>query len=174
MWFTFVAVDADTEEIILRRDKVHFLEVMSHKIGSDGRGHIWRPSMSRPQHGSRMLAQLRQRVDGMKDVLIANVAKDAAGQDDVGRDRSFIRHKLRCVSLDDLDLVEAGLGCPLAGGCDISLVEFDQASPDMLSVWIGRQRLNYIESLARAQTDDLKRSIEFRGEGLSELNLDRR
>jgi hypothetical protein len=117
---------------------------------------------------------LRQRVDGVKDILIANVAKDAAGQDDVGRDRSRIRRKLRRVSLDNLDLTETSLGCPLPGGCDIPLIEFDQARLDMLSVRIGCQRLNHIKSLARAQTDNLKRSIKFRREGLSELSLDRR
>jgi hypothetical protein len=125
-----------------------------------------------------MLAQLRQRVDGVKDVSITNVAKDATGQDNVGRDRSLIRRKLRCVSLDNLDLVEASLGCPLTSGCDIPLIEFDQASLDMLSVRIGCQDLNHIKSLARAQTDDLKRGIEFCiefcREGLSEPSLDRR
>jgi hypothetical protein len=121
-----------------------------------------------------MLAQLRQRVDGVKDVSITDVAKDAAGQDDVGRDRSLICRKLRRVSLYNFDLAETSLGCPLTGGCDISCVEFDQASLYMLRVRIGRQRRNDIKSLPRAQADDLKRSIEFRREGLSEMSLDRR
>ncbi len=178
LWLTFVAVDADAEEIILRRDKVHFREVMSHKICSDGRGHVWWISVSRPKHGGRMLAQLRQRVDGVKDVSITDVAKDATGQDDVGRDRSLIHRNPRRVSLYDLDLAEAGPSCPLTDGCYIPLVEFDQAGPYMLSVRIGCQRLNHIKSLARVQTDDLKRSIEFCiefcREGLSESSLDRR
>ena len=125
-----------------------------------------------------MLAQLRQRVDGVKDVSITNVAKDATGQDNVGRDRSLICRKLRCVSYNYFDLAEASLGCPLTGDCDIPLIEFDQARLYMLSVRIVCQRLNHIKSLARTQTDDLKRSIEFCiefcREGLSELSLNRR
>ena len=88
--------------------------------------------------------------------------------------RFLICRKLRCVSYNNFDLAEASLGCQLTSGCDIPLIEFDQARLDMLSVRIGRQGLNYIKPLARAQTDDLKRSIEFRREGLSELSLDHR
>jgi hypothetical protein len=130
--------------------------------------------MSRPEHGGSTPAQLWQRVDGVKDVSITNVAKDATGQDYVGRDRSRIRRKLRCVSLDDLDLAEASLHCQLTSGCDIPLVEFDQARLDMLSVRIGCQRLNHVKSLARAQTDELKRSIEFCRERIPKLSLNYR
>ena len=126
-----------------------------------------------------MLAQLRQRVDGVKDVSITNVAKDATSQNDVGRDRSLVGRKLRRVSLRRLSIwPRPASGCPLTSGCDIPLIEFDQAGPYMLSVRIGCQRLNHIKSLARVQTDDLKRSIEFCiefcREGLSESSLDRR
>ena len=121
-----------------------------------------------------MTTQLRQCADGVKDILVANIAKDATGQNDVSGDRSLVGCEPRRVSLDDLDLAEANLRCLLTSGCDIPFVEFDQAGLYMVSVRIGCQCLTHVKPLARAQTDDLERAIKFRGECFSELSLNHR
>src|SRR5689334_6620549 len=110
----------------------------------------------------------------MKDILIGNIAEDAADQHEGGGDRTFIHRQPRGVCDNDLDLAQAGLVRPLASDCPLARVELNEASVDTRGRRIAGQHVDHIEPLARAEADNRQWAVSFGGEGLAELGPNHR
>jgi hypothetical protein len=119
---SLVAVDTGTFRGALRiGHNVHCGESVLQKVRADGGREVGRSAIPRPDHGGRRSTPLRSQIDGMKDILIGNIAADAADQDDVGADRTFIHRPPRGVGDNALALAQAGRVRPRASDCHRAL-----------------------------------------------------
>ena len=109
--------------------------------------------MARPQNSRIRRAQLRQVEDRVPDVVIRDVAEDAAHQEDIGRHGVREAVNERCVSGSDLDTSQPRLRSRSARPLRQLRVELDENGSDILTPRMFSQHPDEVTTLPRAEAE---------------------
>jgi len=99
-------------------------------------------------------AELRQGTDRPPHVGVADVPEHAGQQDQVGRDQPVVRRELARVSLDDLDLAQAGQAHRALCPRDVACVVLQKSGPHPVRVVPRRKDPEQVMALACADAHD--------------------
>lgn len=123
----------DGERIEPRRFEGHLPETGLAEPTANARGEVRLPPTASPHDNALRRTEPRKQAHRRLDVLVGDIAEDAAHEHQVGGNSTDVRIRHRSVGHDDLDLVKTGSSGRRARYLRIARVELDQSCSDVIA-----------------------------------------
>ncbi len=146
----------DREELVRRSVPRHLLETRRGKPRPDLRRQIGRSAGPGPDHGGAGRCQLGDRRHRASYVVVADVAEDAAEQDEIGRNGAAIAGCVTGVCGADLDVRQPGLGGASSSGLGQRGVELDEDHSHEIGIVTVGQDGEYVAAVAGTGAHDVE------------------